>query len=180
MQKLHIFMDNSNLWIEGQRFASDPTGESEHKDASYRIDFGSMLKHVSNGREIAEARLYGSEPPPNDTVWEHAKVSGFKVRVFKRNFKNREKKVDTQMCVDITRAACTHLPTNRVLALVAGDSDYLPAVEEVLNRRWRAEVYFWSNASKEIRQNPMIHFEDLSPLLWTLGYRAMSLEQSTS
>src|SRR5437867_719464 len=129
MSKLHIFLDNSNLWIEGQRFASEPSGQTEHKDASYRIDFGKILGFVSNGREVVEARLYGSEPPPNDTVWNQAKAEGFKPKIFQRNFRDREKKVDSQMIVDMTVAVFTHTPKDRVLAFLAGDADYLPPAE---------------------------------------------------
>ena len=171
VSKVHVFLDNSNLWIEGQRFASDPSGKRDYKDAAYRIDFGKILEHVTGDREIVEARMYGSEPPPNDTVWRQAEGKGFKVQVFQRNYRDKEKKVDTQMCVDITAAVFSTFPKDRVLVLLAGDADYIPAVEIALRREWLVEVHFWANANREIREHPRIKFVDLSARVMDLGYR---------
>ena len=172
MEKLHIFLDNSNVWIEGQRAASGAAPGDDRKDGAYRLDFGRLLTHVVRGREIVQANLYGSEPPPNDTVWNIAKNRGFAPTVFKRNFANREKKVDTQLCVDATRAAFTHHPKGRVLVLLAGDADYLPAIEMALDRGWSAEVHFWANANNELRRDTRFAFFDLTPHVFEVGFRA--------
>ena len=172
MPRLHIFLDNSNVWIEGQRAATGAPAGDGRMDAAYRIDFGRLLEHVGKGRTIVEAQLYGSEPPPNDTVWEIAKERGFSPKVFKRNFQNQEKKVDTQLCVDVTKTLFSYSPTDRVLLLIAGDADYLPAVEMALKREWKVEVYFWANANRELRQDPRFTFFDLSPHAFDVGFRA--------
>ncbi|HEU4364274.1 MAG TPA: NYN domain-containing protein [Candidatus Krumholzibacteria bacterium] len=172
MANLHIFLDNSNVWIEGQRAATGGPAGDERRDAAYRIDFGKLLEHVRAGRTIVEAMLYGSEPPPNDTVWSVAKERGFEAKVFKRNFQNREKKVDTQLCVDVTRTLYSNFPKDRVLILIAGDADYLPAIEVALEREWNVEVYFWTNASRELRQDSRFAFCDLSPHAFAVGFRA--------
>ena len=172
MEKLHIFLDNSNVWIEGQRAATGDPIATERMDAAYRIDFGRLLEYVRKGRNIVDARLYGSEPPPNDTVWNIAKDCGFVPKVFKRNFQGREKKVDTQLCVDATTAFYTHTPRNRILVLLAGDADYMPVVETALERAWKVEVYFWANASKELRQDKRMNFFNLTPHVLEVGFRA--------
>lgn len=172
MEQLHIFLDNSNVWIEGQRAATGSSFGDDRKDAAFRIDFGKLLDHVGKGRTIVEAKLYGSEPPPNDTVWNIAKDRGFAPKVFKRDFRNREKKVDTQLCVDVTRTVYTNLPSNRVLVLIAGDADYLPAVEVALQQKWKAEVYFWANANRDLREDSRFPFFDLSPHVFEVGFRA--------
>lgn len=170
MENLHIFLDNSNLWIEGQRYAANPNGSSHHLNGSYRLDFGRVIDYVSKGRVIKEARLYGSEPPPNDTVWNMAIREGFQVKVSKRNFRDQEKYVDTQMCVDVTKAVYTTDPKDRVLIILAGDSDYLPTFKEAKSKGWKIEVYFWSNANREIKRHPDVEFFDLSKDVMKLGY----------
>lgn len=172
MDRLHIFLDNSNVWIEGQRAATGAGLGDDRKDAAYRIDFGELLKLVGAGRAIVQANLYGSEPPPNDSVWNIAKDRGFTPTVFKRNFQNREKKVDTQLCVDVTRAVYSHMPTDRTMVLVAGDADYMPAIEVALQRGWKVEVYFWANANRELRQDDRFAFVDLTPHAFKVGFRA--------
>jgi uncharacterized LabA/DUF88 family protein len=170
--QLHIFLDNSNVWIEGQRAATGAAVGDKHMDASFRIDFGKLLEHIRKGRTIVEAQLYGSEPPPNDTVWNAAKEHGYSPKVFKRSFLNREKKVDTQLCVDVTRTVYTNLPKGRTMVLIAGDADYVPAIEVALHQGWKVEVYFWTNASKELRQDPRFAFFDLTPHVFDVGFRA--------
>jgi hypothetical protein len=39
------------------------------------------------------AKLYGSKPTYNDTLWTMAEVNGFKVKTFERNASNKEKKL---------------------------------------------------------------------------------------
>lgn len=172
MENLHVFLDNSNVWIEGQRAATGDAIATERMDAAFRIDFGRLLEHVRRGRTIVEAGLYGSEPPPNDTVWNIAKECGFRPKVFKRNFQGREKKVDTQLCVDAIKALYSHTPKDRSLVLLAGDADYVPVVETALAREWKVEVHFWANASKELRQDSRFAFFNLTPHVFDVGFRA--------
>jgi uncharacterized LabA/DUF88 family protein len=171
-EQLHIFLDNSNVWIEGQRVAAGGSPDDDRMDSSYRIDFGRLMNLVRRDREIAEANLYGSEPPPNDSVWRVATERGFRPKVFQRNFKNREKKVDTQLCVDATKSMYSHHPKGRVLVLIAGDADYMPAIEVALQRGWRAEVCFWANANRELRTDKRFTFTDLTPHALDIGFRA--------
>jgi len=173
MEQVHIFLDNSNLWIEGQRKAANPLAPTRHKNGSFRLDFGELLAYVSKGRKIKEARLYGSEPPPNDTVWEKARKEGFTVNVNRRSVRGKEKQVDTQMCVDITKAIYLNDPKERTLIILAGDRDYVPTFKEAKNRNWNIEVYFWSNASAEIKKHPDIKFIDFSRDLLKVGFRAI-------
>jgi hypothetical protein len=96
-----IIVDNSNVWIEGQKLAAKKKGvikeNSEDKDIcdpSWRIDFGKLLSEVSEGQNIIGAILVGSRPPASDSIWESADRSGFKVIVHDRNSAGKEKAVE--------------------------------------------------------------------------------------
>jgi hypothetical protein len=85
MNECLILVDNSNVFIEGQKFSARKKGISrapvdtyDPVDWTWRIDFGSLLKIVANGHQIIKAILVGSTPP-NDSVWEAARSQGFEV-----------------------------------------------------------------------------------------------------
>lgn len=50
-----------------------------------------------------KAFLYGSVPPPKDSVWKAAKEKNYVVQTFLRSDKGREKEVDVAMASDITK-----------------------------------------------------------------------------
>ncbi len=73
--------------------------------------------------------LYGSKPPPNDSLWIAAKRQGFEVVVHELNpYSGREKKVDTNVATDITPDSFELMqPTRDEITLVAGDATILCA-----------------------------------------------------
>ena len=79
MQKCVILVDNSNVFIEGQKYSAKikgvtsltPTGRLP-RDPSWRINFGGLLWYLAAGREVHAAILVGSRPPRNDEVWKMA------------------------------------------------------------------------------------------------------------
>jgi len=106
--KAYVFVDNSNLWIEGKKVAGRHSKPAVPSNYRYRIEYGKLLEHVLDGRELAAVpKLYGSEPPPNDSVWKIIRAKGFDVKVFKRNIYNKEKGVDMRMGLDMGRLVLT-------------------------------------------------------------------------
>ena len=57
------------------------------------------------------------------------------------------------------------------VAIVAGDGDFLPVVEIVQENQWKAEVWYWSNASGEL-QRAADRFEALDAAVYTFGFDA--------
>jgi uncharacterized LabA/DUF88 family protein len=156
--QLHLFVDNSNVLIEGRRYAEmHRKGRSKlgaFKDDSYEIDWGKFLYVVKrkDTRVLAEVPfLYGSRPPPNDSVWERIRDDGFDVKVFDRNIRNKEKGVDMEMGMDIAERMHTVTPP-RTMIIAAGDADYVPAVTRAQKYKWRVEIWFWSNAAAELKK----------------------------
>ena len=150
-----IYVDNSNIWIEAKKLTSKIKKLRTKEDFRARIDTGKLTDVVAKGRRVEQGFLYGSEPPPIDKVWEKIEEQGWKVDTKERHIlSGKEKKVDTQLAVDVTERACT-TPENKrsTIVLITGDADLKPAVMKVLDYDgWKVEVYMWKHAiSRELK-----------------------------
>lgn len=158
-----LYVDNSNVWIEGMHVAAVESGSApdvesaqEYKicDYTWKMDFGRLLEFAGGTRsEIGRAVLYGSKPPPNDSLWAAAKRKGFEVVVHERNrYSGREKKVDTNIVTDVTADAFERMkPEDDEITLVAGDADYVPMILRLRDRGYRFDVCFWDHAAQELK-----------------------------
>jgi uncharacterized LabA/DUF88 family protein len=155
---LHLFVDNSNVLIEGRRLANARReGRARlgaRVDDSYHIDWGKFLYLVkeTDSRALSQVPfLYGSRPPPDDTVWERIRNDGFDVKVFDRNIRNKEKGVDMEMGMDIVDRIHTVVPPQTII-ITAGDADFVPAVTRAQSKKWTVEVWFWNNAADQLKR----------------------------
>lgn len=118
--------------------------------------------------EVKKATLFGSKPPQNDSVWEAAKRKGFDVITYDRNIVNHEKKIDTDIVATMIEDSYEILEVGKdEMTLVAGDSDYVPAIEKLKRRGIPVHVVFWFHASREIKESAT-KFIDLDPYLKNL------------
>jgi uncharacterized LabA/DUF88 family protein len=139
-EKVHVFIDNSNLWIEGKKISGRRSRPPVPSNYRYRMEYGRLLQHVLENRDLAAVpKLYGSEAPPNDSVWNMIRSKGFNVTVFKRNIYNKEKGVDMRMGLDISRLVLKEKPPSRVI-IVVGDDDFVQVVDDVHAEGWKVEV----------------------------------------
>lgn len=155
---LFAFVDNSNVLIEGRRFAEmkrkGRSRLSPYVDDSYSIDWGKFLYVVKeqDSRGLAEIPiLYGSRPPDEDSVWNRIRDDGFDVKLFDRNIRNKEKGVDMEMGMDVAKLVYSAIDP-RVIVVAAGDADYVPVVERAKDEGWIVEVWFWSNAAGDLKK----------------------------
>ena len=177
-----IYVDNSNLFIEGKRVAAVKNGlanDINHamnhniQDNSYSIDFGKLYQFLAgaNYLDIKRCYLLGSRPPPNDTLWDIAERAGFEVKVVERNIKNKEKKIDTGIVTEMVADAI--LLANKEtdsITLVAGDNDYVPPIEYLINAGFKkVEVAFWEQCAIELK-NISTKFTSLDSYLDHLAY----------
>ena len=158
----YLYVDNSNVWIEGMHVSAVQKGlapdirtalRSDICDQAWTLDFG-RLYEFAGGQvpDVGRAVLFGSRPPPNDTLWAIANARGFETVVYDRNFNNREKKVDTSIVTEIMDDASFRIkPTTDEITLVAGDVDYVPTVEKLKSRGFTFNVMFWDQASRELK-----------------------------
>lgn len=127
--------------------------ENKICDYGWKIDFGKLFQFAGGDKtDVKRAALFGSRPPPNDSLWESAKRKGFEVHVYDRSIKNREKKIDTDIVATMMEDSFTILdPKVDEMTLVAGDADYVPAIEKFRKREIAFHVVFWAHAARELR-----------------------------
>lgn len=97
------------------------------------------------------AGCYRNEGPdtPECAMAENA---GFEAITHMRNAANKEKKVDASLTTELLRDAYKNAKPNDVFKLVAGDGDYIPAVQRLVQDGFHVEVLFWDHASKELTE----------------------------
>ncbi|MYC68918.1 MAG: NYN domain-containing protein [Acidobacteriia bacterium] len=177
-----VYVDNSNLFIEGRRVKAVDTGAANNiydamnnriLDMRYKIDFGKLHSLLAGDdmSAIKRCMLFGSRPPPNDSLWEIATRVGFEVRVVDRNAQNREKKVDTGIVTAMLADSYEVAETDSdVITLAAGDADYVPPVKALVQRGFTVHVAFWNHAARELK-NAASHFFGLDQYLNHLQLR---------
>ena len=158
-----VYVDNSNVFIEGQRVAAVENGNAltigdaifnRTLDINYRLDFGKLYQFISqNGDpEVKCALLFGSRPPPNDSLWAVAESAGFEPIIEDRNPSNKEKKIDTGIVAAMIEHSFELADKSKDrFVLVAGDSDYVPAIKRMVKRGFTVNVVFWDHASCELQ-----------------------------
>ena len=169
-----LYIDNSNVWIEGMHVAAVEEGlapdiwtaHDRRITARWRVDFGRLFEFAGGQTsDVGRAVLYGSKPPPNDSLWDAARHRGFEVVVFDRNVANKEKKVDTQIVTDIVSDSFELMdPERDEITLVAGDADFVPTVERLRKRGFPFHVAFWDQAARELKET-CTKFISLDPYL---------------
>lgn len=160
----YIYVDNSNLYIEGRRVSAVASGLASNiveamnsgiLDHGYTISFGKLHQFLTGDdlTKIKRAALFGSRPPPNDSIWQYAKKAGFELHLEDRNYANKEKKIDTGVATLMTKDAYKHgKPAEDVFVLVAGDKDYVPTLNELRADGYNVEVVFWDHAAQELKE----------------------------
>jgi len=154
-----LYVDNSNLWIEGMYVAAvesglarDVTSAHEERicDRTWKLDF-SKLFAFAGGENVGRAVLFGSNGGKNEALWDAARRSGFEVIDHARNMCNKEKKIDTSIVANMINDSYSLLRKGDEITLVAGDKDYVPAIEMLLPRGISVHVVFWDHAAEELK-----------------------------
>ncbi len=177
-----VYVDNSNVFIEGQRVYAVASGKAMNiydamnnriLDFDYKIDFGRLHDFIAgkDTSQIKRCMLFGSRPPPNDSLWKIAERAGFEVIVEDRNVKNKGKKIDTGIVAAMVKDAYTIADkANDTITLVAGDSDFVPSVRMLVEDGFKIDVVFWDHAARELREDCGARFVSLNPILSHLRY----------
>jgi uncharacterized LabA/DUF88 family protein len=151
MNGLHLFIDNSNIFIEAQRVARTLYYFDDELVVRLRLSYGNLLDIVRGDRTLKETVLVGSRPPSNDKFWNKLTTFGIKPKVFDRSpYTGKEKRVDAEL-INAIRDTLEDNPNPGTIAIVAGDGDYIPTLERCVKRQWQVEIYFWGQASHDLR-----------------------------
>lgn len=157
----YVFVDNSNVWIEGKYASAVKKGmvgdicsahDKKISDNSWKIDFGKLLSCAVDGdlQNVKEAIIVGSKPTQKDSLWNAMESAGFQVDTEQRNSSNKEKKVDTGIVQKINKKLFRESEEGDVFVLVLGDSDYVPTVETVEEEGRKVKIVFWNNVAGEL------------------------------
>jgi uncharacterized LabA/DUF88 family protein len=123
-------------------------------DYNWTLDFGKLFEFAGGSKlEVRKAALFGSRPPKNDSLWVSAKKCGFDVIVYDRNVADREKKIDTDIVATMIEDSFEIYKPGDEITLVAGDSDYVPAIEKLKKRDIPVHVVFWNHAARELKES---------------------------
>lgn len=74
-----------------------------------------------------------------------------------RNWANKEKRIDTGIATLMTKDAYksdgyrSGNPKADTFVLIAGDSDYVPTIDELKEDGFEVEVVFWNHAAKQLK-----------------------------
>ncbi len=140
VESVHIFIDNSNLWIRGKCSVGSIENlgkwkcEREYRELEeMRIDYGSLVETLRGGRPLGSVPfIVGSRPPVNDSLWEAWRRQRIEVEVLDGNCQNKEKGVDTTLTVEAMEVLCSE--AEGILVLLAGDGDYKPLLRKAAEK----------------------------------------------
>ncbi|KAG7293919.1 hypothetical protein NEMBOFW57_003979 [Staphylotrichum longicolle] len=154
---IYIYIDNSNLWIQGQKTYAEKKGLDVSWDPTWRFDVGRLRDILLSNSDLkadektfdVKVNLYGSTPPPVDTVWKAIASHDVNVNTFERSsWTKREKQVDAELIADsidqASEAYHRQIPT--VFIIVSGDRDVRSAVVRITSK-YRCQVHLWSWAN---------------------------------
>ncbi|ETI20973.1 hypothetical protein G647_07316 [Cladophialophora carrionii CBS 160.54] len=151
-----FFVDDSNIWIEAQKFAASgnsrmPKLTDSDIDPRLRVDIGKLIDELRKDRRQGPSFLYGSRPPPNDSVWNAFEKYKFETKIYDRAH-GKEKEVDNSMATDLSSRA-TELSiraeydlrfrqqkANTTFVAITGDRDLLPPIKKVLESTSRSSL----------------------------------------
>ncbi|CAG8616706.1 13936_t:CDS:2, partial [Ambispora leptoticha] len=111
-----VFVENSNLFIEGK----------------YTV---SLIKERKIGSNLV---IVGSRPSWNDSLWDRVRNQDFDVIIYDR-IANKEKKVNMELELSIVDVI--YLKDPGIVLIIAGDSDYTPAINWARDNNWKIEGY---------------------------------------
>lgn len=173
---LFVYVDNSNVWIEGMRVSAVRKGlavspkdamDRHITDHDWAYDFGHLYNAVCpDTAQIGRSSLFGSRPPANDSLWDLARREGFEVFVFARNFSNKEKEVDVAMATQLMEDSYEHMRVDRGdrVVLVSGDRDYVPTIKSLDRRGFKTTVVFWEHATARDLRAAADEYVSLDPI----------------
>jgi uncharacterized LabA/DUF88 family protein len=172
---VHVFVDNTNVFIEGKRASAIRLGmKASTLDGEFVIDYGKLLYTVQDARHLAGIpKMYGSVPPPNDSVWQRIRDDGYDLKLFKRNIFGREKGVDVELALAAQELVFDTKSKGLrpgTICIVAGDADYVPLAERLRQAGWVVEVWYWNNAADALKKAAN-RFESLNKHIDFVGTR---------
>jgi len=145
----HIYVDFSNLRIEGRHLAGELVGK---KEAPWHCNFTELLAVALGECARGRSLLVTSDPFPAS---QHAWTAGWEVITYPRSFHAKEKCVDTCLSVESVRDGLSELrdPSRDEFVFVSGDLDQQPAVALLKREGYRVHNLFWGPATNALHSS---------------------------
>jgi hypothetical protein len=144
-----LYVDNSNIFIEGQRVASKFVGESR---ADFRIYFPNFVRLALGGRAVKEVVWGGSVPPPKDEVWDYLRSMDIEPDLLPRAGGEHET-VDHLIQLRMHRHVRKYRERAGTIVLATGDGKgyqseegFLYDIEGFVKDGWALEVLSWEHS----------------------------------
>jgi hypothetical protein len=151
MTDVHIFWDNSNIFIPAKYAANRRDGPMlEH---AVRIQFDNIYRLASAARDVATAVCVGSVPPELEAVWGRLEQAGVDVELYERGSgSGTEQGIDQCLQVHMLRALADSTEPS-IAVLLTGDgagyedgAGFHADLERMAKRGWGIEVLSWDMA----------------------------------
>lgn len=159
--KVHLFVDNSNVFISAKDMAEKREGGRAARH-QVRLQIDHLLKLALAGRELGRAFVVGSVPPEQRAVWDrYARATGVKPELFERGqFSGGEQGLDQCLQVHMLRAMSDFAEDPQIAVLMTGDGagyddgvGFHADMERMHKAGWGIEVISWqSHCRKALRE----------------------------
>lgn len=172
MKRNFTYIDNSNLYVEGCRVAAVrkhlpgawtifDAMSNRVVDVTWRLNYKRLRDFVCDTDTEGKIALWGST---NEQLIANIERTGIRVNNFRRNSAGKEKRVDVAIAHAITKDAYTGVirKDEDEITLIAGDSDFVPVVEDLVSTGYSVHVVFWDHAARDLK-NVASRFINLDP-----------------
>ncbi len=144
---LHIFWDNSNIFLVGRNMCKQK--EPNHETA-FRIHFENLFDFIADKRKVTSAFLAGSIPPGNDALWKKFEELSIIVEKQERGQDNN-KEIAVDEAIQLRMSNCVlDNDTPGTICLLTGDGaghsegkGFIRQLERVVKKGWKIEVISW-------------------------------------
>src|SRR5258706_2056677 len=146
---VNLYVDNSNIFHEGQRFAT-MNGE---EGVAFRIYFRNFIQLAVAGRTLKEVAWGGSVPPEKDDVWRFLNDLHVHPDLIPRSDSGENETVDHFVQLKMHRHVRKYRSTPGTIVLATGDGKgfykedgFLYDVEGFLEDGWKIEIMSWDHS----------------------------------
>lgn len=154
-KQIRIYIDDSNLWIQGQKASAQKHRYLVESDPTWRFDASKLKDVLTQNCGLAadedikvKVDLYGSTPPNVESIWTAIESCNVQVHTFERSsWTSREKEVDAEIiAASVSDAAdMFYGGDSGIFIIVSGDKDLLRAVLRITDRGFETHVWSWTN-----------------------------------
>ncbi len=155
MPKVHLFIDNSNIFISAKGVAAKREGFMAR--AEVRLYFENLLQLALAGRVVGDVAVVGSIPPEERAIWERLEqATGVEPELYERGeASGGEQGLDQCLQVHMLRALSDHQKEPQVAVLMTGDGagyddgvGFHADMERMYSAGWGVEVISWNDSCK--------------------------------